>query len=522
MPHWNYNNGHNRKFPFGKTLVVGSEDCLNVNVYTPLTATPGSKLPVLVYFFPGGDTGGDNRENFSAYTDAGLVVVVPNYRLGPFGFAGFPATVFGDNEITSPNVGYYDQVFALQWVHDNIAAFGGDPNTVTITGASAGAKNTGDLLANPYAQGLFQRAIVATYYTSQFLRLRESLLFGATATTFLGCDQAADVAACLRSKSYEEIDTAWANVAGPSPDGFWYGPVLDGITLLDEPGHYVKTHGTVPLMFGHMAEEDIDNIFFGDQLPLDAIVAKMANYLHTIMPGMYYPFPTQDDFVTLMTLYPLIGQTAPTPVPADRLRYADAFHGIIAFLTDLNHGCPTRMIGDGAAANGGNPVFRYVMTRAQASPFFPYPAASHMLQDFYATGFLDWGDANGFGWGLDPLTPEMYLLSAQMTQYWANFARNGDPNGPGLPHWPQYDLNAGGYMQLDTPVTTGTHYHDAECAFWGRLYFNAPYVPMPEFAASGSVDLIGAIVNPLIGCGLDFLGLPDCSTVGYVGSPDGR
>jgi hypothetical protein len=108
-----------------------------------------------------------------------------------------------------------------------------------------------------------------------------------------------------------------------------------------------------------------------------------------------------------------------------------------------------------------------------------------------------------------------------MTQYWANFARTGNPNGSGLPNWPQYDLSDGAYMQFDTPVSTGTHFRDAECAFWNP--FISTYVSMPTWAATGNQDdIVSRIIQLGANCGMPWINLPDCSTVGYAGSPDGR
>lgn len=508
-PHWNWNNTHNRGFPVqfgGKTILIGDEDCLNLNVYTPLNATPGSNLPVLVYLFPGGDQIGDNREDFTAYANAGLVVVVPNYRLGVFGWIGLPSIVFQDEGLTSPNFGLYDQVAALQWIRDNIAAFGGDPNNVTLTGASAGSIDTAAQLTNPLAQGLFQKAIVASTYVPSY-QLFDSMLFGATTTTLLGCDQAPDVGSCLRSKSFEEVDAAYNQVASNSPTGFFFQPVVDGITFPSQAWDYAKEHGTVPMIIGHNSEEAI---FFNGGINPNATIQDVADNFYNLAPALYYPYPSQNDFVAYLSLYPLPGQVRPVPL---RPAYADAVHDIGALWTDMFTGCATHMLADGAALQtGANPVFRYVMTREQASPGFPFPAASHMLQDYYVTGFLNWGGMNGFGWSLDPLTPDMYLLSSQMTQYWANFARTGDPNGPGLPTWPRYSVDSGTYIQFDTPITTGSHFRDAECAFLDR--FIKEYVQMPSWAATGTIPNANLLQIGVCGIGNGF---PECSTAGYVG-----
>jgi para-nitrobenzyl esterase len=525
-PHWNYNrrgeaftqtDQFGNEFQVGKPVtVIGSEDCLNVNVYTPPTATPGSKLPVLVYLFPGGNVQGDNREDLTAYVNAGLVVVAPNYRLDIFGLIGLPAIVFESGGVTSPNVLLYDVESALKWVHDNIAAFGGDPNNITLTGASAGSADTEATLANPRAKGLFQKAIVATAGNVPF-RLEDALLFGATITSLLGCDQARDVPACLRSQSFEAVSNAWFQVWNNSPTGFGIGVVIDAITILDQPSAYVTAHGTVPLIVGHNSDEELARTSGQFGLSVDGTtVQDMVDQFFNNTWGLYYPSPSHSDFLAFMTLYPIQDQLKPQPLVA---RYADPFHAMVAYFTDDLEGCTMGEMANGAAQNGSNPVYRYVMTRQQPSPYFPYPAAMHMLQDYYLTGFRNWGGVNGAGW--DANTPAEFLLSAQMTQYWANFAATGNPNGPGLPNWPQYEPGTAAQIQFDTPITTGQGYHAAECAFLQP--FMDAYLPMPAWAASGTfdfdelsqLDLCGNFPTP------PFPPYPECSTAGYEPFPSG-
>jgi para-nitrobenzyl esterase len=516
---WNFNR-HGKAFTddqgnqIGKPFVVtGSEDCLNLNVYTPPTATPGSKLPVLVYLYPGGNTGGDNRVDLTAYVNAGLVVVAPNYRLDVFGLIGLPAIVFEGGGVTSPNVLLYDIESALKWIHDNIAAFGGDPNNVTLTGASAGSADTMATLANPNANGLYQRAIVATAGNVPF-RLEDSLLFGATITSLLGCDQAPDVAACLRSQSFEAVSNAWFQVWNNGPTGFGIGVVIDGITIMDQPSAYVKSHGAVPLIVGHNKDEELARTIGQFGLSLDATVQDMADQFINNTWGLYYPPPSHSDFLNFMTYYPIQDQLKPQPLVA---RYADPFHAMVGYFTDDLEGCTMGEMANGAAQNGSNPVYRYVMTRAQPAPqCFPYPAAMHMLQDWYLTGFRNWGDPC---W--NATTPAEYLLSQQMTQYWANFAATGNPNGPGLPNWPQYEPGTEAQIQFDTPITIGQGWHAAECAFLHP--FMDAYVSMPAWAASGIVEV--DMLSQLNLCGNfptpPFPPFPECSTDGYEPFPSG-
>ena len=139
-----------------------AEDCLNLNVWTP-TADPGAKLPVMVWLYGGGFTSGSGS---SLVTDGthlarqGVVVVAPNYRLGVPGFLAHPALSAESPDGVSGNYGLLDQIAALEWVRENIEAFGGDPGRVTLFGVSAGGASISVLLTSPLADGLFHQAIL--------------------------------------------------------------------------------------------------------------------------------------------------------------------------------------------------------------------------------------------------------------------------------------------------------------------------------------------------------------------------
>jgi len=138
-----------------------SEDCLYLNVWTP-AKNASERLPVIVWFYGGGFVSGSSSE--ARYDGVhlaakGAVVVTPNYRLGMFGFLAHPELTKESGHNASGNYGLSDLIAALQWVHDNVAAFGGDPNNVTISGESAGSFAVSALMASPVAQGLFHKAI---------------------------------------------------------------------------------------------------------------------------------------------------------------------------------------------------------------------------------------------------------------------------------------------------------------------------------------------------------------------------
>ena len=151
-----------REFRKGETYTY-SEDCLFLNVFTPETAREGDKLPVLVYIHGGGFTGGCGHEKHfdgPVWPTKGVIGVTINYRLGPLGFACMPA--LKEEAGYTGNYGLFDQLTALQWVRDNITAFGGDPKNVTIMGQSAGAMSVQQLCLSPLSEGLFHKAVMSS------------------------------------------------------------------------------------------------------------------------------------------------------------------------------------------------------------------------------------------------------------------------------------------------------------------------------------------------------------------------
>src|SRR3984957_8537097 len=139
----------------------GSEDCLSLNVWVP-TETSGAKLPVMVWIYGGGFAAGttsEARQDGTHLAQQGVVVVSMNYRLGIFGFFVHPELAKESGRNSAGNYGLLDQLAALEWVHDNIAAFGGDPGNVTIFGESAGSFSVSAQMASPLAKGLFQKAV---------------------------------------------------------------------------------------------------------------------------------------------------------------------------------------------------------------------------------------------------------------------------------------------------------------------------------------------------------------------------
>jgi para-nitrobenzyl esterase len=393
----------------------GSEDCLTLNVWVP-AKTSGAKLPVMVWIYGGGFVAGttsEPRQDGTHLAQQGVIVVSMNYRLGIFGFFVHPELVKESGRNAAGNYGLLDQTAALRWVHDNIAAFGGDPGNVTIFGESAGSFSVSAQMASPLAKGLFQKAIGESggaFYSGGLSfeprSVREEKDVKAVSAK-LGVSTLAELRAIPAQKMLDAF-------APPQSPGFDFGPDVDGY-FLPEPVPTIFAAGKqndVPLLAGWNHDEGSFEIAFNPQKPTAESIKANA----------------QKDFgdkaAEFLKLYP-------SDSDAQTLRSAEDFAGdkFIAFSTWVWL--------EAAAKTGKQPVYRYRFDLGPPSdPKMPQMGAYHSAEIEYVFGQLD--SKADVKW-----SPETRALSAQMQKYWANFARSGDPNGPGLPKWPVYSASQG-------------------------------------------------------------------------------
>ena len=265
--------------PGAPVVQAPSEDCLFLNVWRPASATPGAKLPVMVWIHGGGFTGGSGASpntSGAQFARQGVVLVSVNYRLGRFGFFAFPALSRERPDETKGNYAYMDQIAALQWVKRNIAAFGGDPNNVTIFGFSAGGVSVHSLLASPMARGLFHKAIAQSggsrdsVLTARPMRedgvdpnypvSAETIgITFARSMGIEGTDQAA--LASLRALSAEEVLRGAPAQPGVSVPSYETTPVLDGklVTETAETAYKARRQPRVPLLVGSNSADTAGN-----------------------------------------------------------------------------------------------------------------------------------------------------------------------------------------------------------------------------------------------------------------------
>src|SRR5215469_818742 len=388
-----------------------SEDCLTLNVWVP-DKHVDPKMAVMVWIYGGGFVAGTTSEarqdGYQLAQQGGVIVVSMNYRLGIFGFMVHPELAKESGHNSAGNYGLLDQLLALKWVHDNIAAFGGDPGNVTIFGESAGAFSVSAQMASPLAKGLFQRAIgesggafskTGLVFKAASEREQEDTKFAKTA---LGAKTIAE----LRAISAKKLSAvAMKNNAGRNV--FSFDPDVDGY-FLPESAEAIFAAGKqsdVPLLVGWNRDE-------GDA---HALADKERPTARNAKARAEKEFPGQAE--GFLKLYP-------ARTDAEALRSAEDYSGdtFIAWAT-------WRWI-EAQKTTGKQPVYRYRFDMSLPSAEKPEGlGAYHSAEIEYVFGQLD--SKKGIPW-----RKEDRKLSQLMQMYWVNFAKSGDPNGPGLPKWP--------------------------------------------------------------------------------------
>lgn len=387
-----------------------SEDCLTLNVWTPAQEAD-EKRPVMVWIHGGGFQFGSSANpatDGSHLAAKGVVVVSFNYRLGLLGFLAHPEL---DADAPSGNYGLQDQLAALRWVQANIAAFGGDADNVTLFGESAGAMAIGILMASPLASGLFHKAIgeSGAFWDGRHGLLQSFEEARARGLAFARRQGDASIAA-LRAMPAEQLNAAasWSFERDHVTQAF--SPSIDHHVVPDVPARrFLRGEQMpIPLLAGWNSAEEFP--FMSRSLP-----AQSAQAFRAAAENIF----GTDRLSDFLEIY-----------PADTDAQAKASAAALTGDMVIGEQCWQwlRLHRRGTRA----PVYGYHFN--YTSPYTPI--ASHVTEIPFVFGTLT--PQRVIGSTTPPAEADRALAETIMS-YWVNFATRGDPNGPGLPHWPAYD-----------------------------------------------------------------------------------
>lgn len=407
---------------------VPGEDCLNLNIWSPTLGAAG--LPIMLWI-PGGmfEVGSGASYDGSRFARDGVVCVTINYRVGPDGFL-----YLGDGVA---NLGLLDQVAALEWVRENIAAFGGDPANVTIFGESAGAMSVGTLLSMPRAEGLFRRAIAQSGAAHQVMSAATARRVGQHLADKLGVQATREAIAAVPAERLLAAQAALKSeiLAHPDPER-WGGevvtsllpwqPVIDGDVIPAPPIDRIAAGAgaQVDVMAGTNTEDwrlfVVANAAMG-QITDQTLMGPVKVYGHQALAA--YGLPAEPALTAYRAAYP---GASPTDLLA-------------AVQTDWWCRIPAIRLAD---AHAKSAAATYMYEFAWRSPAFGgLLGACHALEIAFVFDTLDKGTDQMLGPLLGPAPPQQ--LAARMHAAWASFATSGDPG------WPKYDLSRRATMRFD-------------------------------------------------------------------------
>lgn len=396
-----------------------SEDCLFLNIWRPASAKPGAKLPVMVWVHGGAFVGGSGSDPGAGnqFAKQGVILMTFNYRLGRLGHFAFPALSDEHPEEPKGSYAFMDQIAALKWVQQNIAAFGGDPKNVTIFGFSAGGVSIHSLLTIPTAQGLFQKAISHSgggrdgVLTGRPIRKENADPYYPVSAETIGKNfahkhaiEGTDAAALakLRALKVEEIVDGGQESDGQGGPRIYSGPILDGKFVVEtaESAYKAGRQAHVPLMIGNNSAE---------------------------IGGPFVNASTSKE--ELFSLFGELKDEAKAAYDPDgKKEFAEV---VTRFNTDKVWAESARFTASIFAAKG-DPAYIFLFSYVPASmkermQFGP----AHGTDISYT--FDNLRTPNGA-----TVAPKDKEVARMMNGYWVNFAKTGDPNGNGLPKWPVY------------------------------------------------------------------------------------
>lgn len=444
------------------------EDCLFLNVWTG-AASSAERRPVLVWIYGGAfsmGSGSNPLYDGAGLARKGLVVVTFNYRLGALGFLATPELSRESGHNASGDYGLLDDIAVLKWVKQNIAAFGGDPNRVMIAGQSAGAGSVGFLAESPLARGLFQRAIAESharyprdlelrYLSTSWRSLASAENAGVKFAEARGAHSLEELRAMPWQKLIAERGLTDETVyTGSSAEPPYFRPVVDGWVL---PFSYSQTYAKgaqadVPFIAGNNHDES-------GAVPETAFAPLRANP----SPGR----PGEPSLSVTLKAFVSNAQRKFGKMAGEFFKLYPASDDAQAALQNNasvhdNSRVSTFLWARLWKRSAKSPVYTYFWNHAPPGPDHDRRGAYHGSEIHYVFDNLYSEDL--------PWTDEDRRVADIMSSYWVNFATNGNPNGKGLPAWPEYDPKSPRVMELGDhfgPIPVAS---PARMDFWRRFF----------------------------------------------------
>lgn len=405
---------------------TSSEDCLYLNVWTP-KLDADANLPVMVWIHGGaftGGAGGDTSFDGDRIAATGVVLVTLNYRLDIFGFFAHPQLSAESKHQVSGNYGLLDQQAAIGWVQNNIQQFGGDPKAITIFGQSAGGMSVTSQLTSPLSKGLAKNAIIqsgSVIRSTPMTTLQQAEELGLTYADE-GFSDSKNIAQ-LRQLSAKELLKSWTEFSAKPPRTS-LGPIVDNYVLTEDPfvTFAKQEQHSVNLIVGNNAREGFARI-------RDADFEKTLNDFY-------------GDAATKAKL--AYGITGEGQIDVDSVLGSAADQ----WVTDTSFRCGAVLTAS-QHSRKGLPVYSYQFE--QSIPGRENMGAAHSFELPYVFGVFKTEGIMGAAF-----TEKDRALSDLMVNYWTNFAKQGNPNGPGLPDWPRFTDEDKGYQQFATRFENNT------------------------------------------------------------------
>jgi len=390
----------NRPWQSEKGEIPMNEDCLYLGIQTPAKST-SDRLPVFVNIHGGGFSTGSYSGLQESFTKEGIVYVSIEYRLGALGFMAHPELSKESPEGISGNYGIYDQILALNWIHDNIAAFGGDPEKVTICGESAGGISVAILCASPLCKGLFRGAISESGSSHTPVSDNAHMGVGNNKTVKAAEVLGTEFQQKLKVKNLKKLRQVSAQQIVDSTAYAHFWPVVDGVAIIDdqykqyEQGNY----NDVNVIVGYNSDEGSLFMHGGNMDMYKMMVGAQAGEM---APKLFEAYPATND--------------------------QEAGWALQDLMRDMMFGWGTWAWANLQVKTGkSNVYFYYFDQHSQNSILKDCRGATHVAE----MPFI-------YGWNWGPMTKSEEHMAQILPQYWINFVKTGDPNAAGLPYWSTY------------------------------------------------------------------------------------